>query len=442
MPRLTHDALSDPQIRRLQPGSTPIEVRDGHARGLILQILPSGRKLWTVRYRYRGLQRRLVLGEYPTMSLAKARDAAEDARAGIRNGGDPVGERQAARQVPSDTVSALVKEYVAKHVQVKMRAQIEEERILDVEVLPRWKDRSVREITRRDVRELVAPIIDRGSPIMANRVLAVVRRMLNYGVRNDWLDANPASLIDAPGREVSRERVLTDDEIRRVWRLLSRQPMTSERAAPGRNRAKGTNNDPICPIAPHMAAAIKIRLLTAQRGGEVINMRWRDLDLEKGWWSIPGEFTKNGRVHRVPLITEAIKIVKEQQKRKQGKQNERDRNSAEKGPSDFVFVGSGVSARDRAKKAPSRIARVLKIDFRGHDLRRTAATKMAEAGVPRHHISAVLNHVDGGAAVTRVYDRYSYDAEKRKALETWARTLKSIIDEPQPAKVLSFEASA
>jgi len=180
------------------------------------------------------------------MSLAKARDAAEDARAGIRNGGDPVGERQATRQAPSDTVSALVKEYAAKHVQVKMRAQIEEERILDVEVLPRWKDRSVREITRRDVRELVAPIIDRGSPIMANRVLAVVRRMLNYGVRNDWLDANPASLIDAPGREVSRERVLTDDEICRVWRLLSRQPMTLERAAPGRKRAKGTNNDPIC----------------------------------------------------------------------------------------------------------------------------------------------------------------------------------------------------
>ncbi|MGH9204477.1 MAG: tyrosine-type recombinase/integrase, partial [Vicinamibacterales bacterium] len=278
------DSLSDQQVRKLQPGSTPIEVRDGHARGLILQVLPSGRKLWTVRYRYRGSQRRLVLGEYPTLSLAKARDAAEDARAKIRNGGDPAGERQAAREVPTDTVAALVKEYITKHVRVKMRGCAEEERVLNVDVLPFWKDRSVRELTRRDVRALVAPIVDRGSPIMANRVLAVVRRMLNYGIRNDWLDANPASLIDKPGNEVSRERVLTDDEIRRLWRLLSRQPTTAERAAPGRKRSKGTADDPICPVAPPLAAAMKIRFLTAQRGGEVIKMRWRDLDLDAGWW--------------------------------------------------------------------------------------------------------------------------------------------------------------
>jgi integrase len=439
MPRVTHGPLSDPQVRRLRSGSTPIEVRDGHARGLILQILPSGRKLWTVRYRYRGLQRRLTLGEYPTMSLAKARDAAEDARAEIRNGGDPAGERQAARDVPTDTVAALVKEYVEKHVRVKMRGKVEEERILDVEVLPRWKDRSVREITRRDVRVLVTPIVDRGSPIMANRVLAVVRRLLNHGVRNDWLDANPASLIDAPGREVARERVLTDDEIRRVWRVLSHQPTTAERAAPGRKRAKGSAEDPICPLAPQMAAAIKIRLLTAQRGGEVTKMRWRDLDLDKGWWTIPGEFAKNGRAHRVPLVADAIAIIKEQQPKTEGCLTVRGRKNPKpnEADDDFVFVGSGASIRDRAKKAPARIAQELNIDFRGHDLRRTAATKMAEAGISRQHISAVLNHVEAGASVTRVYDRYNYDAEKRRALEVWARTLKAIL-ESAPGKLLPF----
>ena len=110
--------------------------------------------------------------------------------------------------------------------------------------------------------------------------------------------------------------------------------------------------------------------------------------------------------------------------------------------SDCVFVGIGGSVRDRAKKAPSRIPRVLKIEFRGHDLRRTAATKMAEAGVPRHHISAVLNHVEDGARVTRVYDRYSYDTEKRIALETWARRLQAIIDQQQPGKLLPFGPSA
>jgi integrase len=440
MPRVTHAALNDQQIRKLKPGATPIEVRDGLARGLILQILPSGTKLWTVRYRYRGAQRRLILGEYDAMSLAKARDAAEDARTQIRNGGDPAGERQTARQIPTDTVAALVKDYKAKHVRVKQRGWVEEERILDVEVLPRWKDRSVREITRRDVRALVEPVVDRGAPIMANRVLAVVRRMLNYGVRNDWLDANPASLIDPPGREVSRERVLTDEEIRRVWRLLSRQPTTAERGARGRKRSKGTDDDPICPIAHPMAAAIKMRLLTAQRGGEVIKMRWRDVDLQKGWWTIPGEFAKNGQAHRVPLVAEAVAIIKHQQQEQEKRSKATGADSSRSEGSEFVFVGSGASLRDRAKKAPSRIARALGIEFRGHDLRRTAATKMAEAGVPRQHISAVLNHVEEGSRVTRIYDRYSYDAEKRTALETWARTLQSIVAN-EPGRLLPFTAT-
>jgi integrase len=377
-----------------------------------------------VRYRYHGTQRRLVLGEYPALSLAKARDAAEDARTEIRNGRDPAGERQAARNEPTDTVAALVTDYVAKHVRVKQRGRVEEERILNVEILTHWKERSVRDITRRDVRALVERIADRGSPIMANRTLAVVRRLLNFGVRHEWVDANPAALIDKPGREQSRDRVLSDDEIRRLWRLLSRQPTTEERAAPGRKRALGTPDDPICPVAPPLAAAVRMRLLTAQRGGEVIKMRWRDLDLETGWWTIPAEHSKNGQAHRVPLVREAIVIIEAQ--RKDGDED------------DCVFVGTGASVRDRAKKAPSRIARVLNMEFRGHDLRRTAATKMAEAGVPRHHISAVLNHVEGGARATRVYDRYSYDTEKRIALETWARSLQAIVDQHDAGKVLSF----
>jgi len=137
VPRVTHSPLSDPQVRRLQPRSTPMEVRDGHARGLILQVLPSGRKLWTMRYRHRGSQRRLVLGEYPTLSLAKARDACEDARAEIRNGGDPAGERQAAREVPTDTVAALVKEYVAKHVRGAMSARWL--RLLSIAAAQSWR---------------------------------------------------------------------------------------------------------------------------------------------------------------------------------------------------------------------------------------------------------------------------------------------------------------
>ena len=163
---------------------------------------------------------------------------------------------------------------------------------------------------------------------------------------------------------------------------------------------------------------------------------------DTGWWTIPGEHAKNGRAHRVPLVPEAIAIIKSQQKDKQKQKKGTDEESIKHEKTDCVFVGIGGSVRDRAKKAPSRIPRVLKIEFRGHDLRRTAATKMAEAGVPRHHISAVLNQVEEGARVTRVYDRYSYDTEKRIALETWARRLQAIIDQQQPGKLLPFGASA
>jgi Arm DNA-binding domain len=123
--------------------------------GLVLSILPSGRKQWALRYRTQGKRRRLILGEFgdfPKLTLSKAREAAEKHRPQIREGIDPVAERAAAKAVPADTVGALCEDYVNKHVQVHHRRSDEEERILNVYVLPGWKDRSVRGLTRRDVR--------------------------------------------------------------------------------------------------------------------------------------------------------------------------------------------------------------------------------------------------------------------------------------------------
>ena len=156
-------------------------------------------------------------------------------------------------------------------------------------------------------------------------------------------------------------------------------------------------------------------------------MRWTDLDLDSKWWTIPGADTKNGEPHRVPLTERALELIRGQQK----EDDERE----------YVFVGQGASLRDRAKKAPSALARALGIDFRGHDLRRTAATRMAEAGIPRDHIAKVLNHVEGGPRATRVYDRHTYDREKRLALETWARALKGILEKTNDANVVSFSAT-
>ena len=128
----------------------------------------------------------------------------------------------------------------------------------------------MRELTRRDVRALIDRVVDRGAPIQANRVLALVRKMLNFAVDEDWIEGNPAARVTKPSPENSRERVLSDDEIRRLWRVLEHFPTTEERPAPGRKAAKGTKDDPICSVSPALAALLKVRLLTAQRGGELV----------------------------------------------------------------------------------------------------------------------------------------------------------------------------
>lgn len=414
MPRRTKP-LSDPRVRSLRPGTQRADYRDGHSPGLILTVLPSGRKQWSVRYVVAGKHKRHVLGDYPDLTLSKAREDAADLRPALRRGDDPAAAKRARTERPTDTVEALAREYLEKHALPRKDTGKEDQRVLDRDVLPKIGARRVRDLTRREVRDVIEAIAARGAPIMANRTLEVVRKMLNFGIKRDWLDANPAAGIEKPGIEVSRDRVLTDDEIRKLWRLLSHFPTTPEKQAPGRKRATSPKDDPFCPVSPTLAAVQKVRLITAQRGGEVVRMRWKDLDLDAGWWTIPREHSKNGQPHRVPLTDDAIAIIEAQQP------------DPDEREGDVFTSRQGARVVARLPKAGAACARALGFEFRSHDLRRTAATRMAAAGIPRESISAVLNHVQGGPVATRTYDRYDRDAEKRVALETWSRELARIL---------------
>jgi hypothetical protein len=115
MPRVLHRSLTDAEVKTLEPGPKARDIRDGAQRGLLLTILPSGRKQWTLRYRNAGKQRRLILGEYPGLTLSRARDDAEDARNRIRKGADPAAERRAAKAPAENTVGALADNYLQKH---------------------------------------------------------------------------------------------------------------------------------------------------------------------------------------------------------------------------------------------------------------------------------------------------------------------------------------
>lgn len=393
--------LNDRKVTSLKAARARVDYFDRSMPGFGVRVAPSGRKSFVLLYRVNRKFQRLTLGQYPKIGLAKARDLARDELQKSSIGRDPNDERKQARV---RTFRALGELYLERHAKRHKRSWREDasriRRVLD----PRFGDTPVVSLRRADVRQLLEDIVARGKLVEANRTLALVRKMLNFAIDEEWIDANPAGKMKRPGgREQSRSRVLNADELRTVWTYLQ-QP--APEALEELEQRHWTLN----------RAALMLRLLTAQRGREVINMRWRDVDGDT--WTIPAEFSKNKLPHRVPLTAAAREVI------------DALKADAPK-DADLVFVGVRGTRQRRGALDGLNVA-----DVRPHDFRRTAASTMASAGIARLVIAKVLNHVDSG--VTAVYDRHSYDAEKRVALETWARELTAIVTGKSADGVLPF----
>jgi integrase len=407
--------LNKREIEKLKPREGAYYVTDSETKGLQLRIAPDGSKTWSLRYRINGQQKRFTIGDFPLVPLndehpldangkrikgAEVRKGARTlAKDALANGNDPAAAKRQAREAAERerheaiTFQDLADEYIAKHAKKTKRSWKEDQRMLNADVLPFWKKRLVRDITRRDIRERVEAIAER-APIAANRVVALLSKMFTFALDREIITTSPAVKITRPGTEQKRDRVLTHDEIRTFW------TETEALEAP-------------------MRAFFRLRLLTAQRGVEVGTMKWPDLDLENGWWTIPATVAKNKLSHRVPLSQAVIDMLTALPRHKHTK---------------YVLDG----ARGKRQQAEAAATFTIK-DFRGHDLRRTAASLMAGSGTSRLVISKILNHVETG--VTAVYDRHSYDAEKRIALDNWARTLNDILKKKDGKKnVVMFAA--
>ncbi len=282
------------------------------------------------------------------------------------------------------------------------RSWREDERLLRREILPRWRNRKARDIKRRDVLELLDTIVERGAPIQANRVLALVRKMFNWGISRDILQANPCAQVKPPAKEQPRQRVLTEAEIRAVWVAFEQ-------------------------LGPVLGSVFKLRILTAQRGGEIQSMRWSDIELSTSWWTIPPGIAKNKLSHRVPLSEAARDILHRLRKTT--------------GDGEWVFPSPTRAGRHvvNVQKPASEVREISGVNFVPHDLRRTAASLMTGVGVSRLVVGKILNHVESG--ITSTYDRHSYDAEKREALEGWAKTLLDIVA-GKSSKVVGFRNRA
>jgi integrase len=396
-------------LDQLQSHGKRFEVFDALVPGLAIRVSATGRKTFTLYYRHRGRMRRLGLGRYPDVLLEKARKIATQHRGRIFDGADPAGEKQSEHTQDENTVQALYELYRSSK-EKNLRSWSEVRRIMEREVLPIWRHRRVVDIRRRDVRELVERKA-RIAPIQANRVLQRISAMFTFAVDQDWIEANPAWRVKKPGRERSRDRVLTREELRELWPALHETEAKNDDGTP-KPRLSETLND-----------MLVVMILTAQRRGEVCTMRWQDVDGVTGWWLIPAESSKNADPHRVPLTPIVLEILE----RRAAAKNRDER---------YVFSNHrSTCVADRAKKAAAILCNGgVSFHFRAHDLRRTAASYMGEAGVDRFHIAHVLNHRSvTHSTVTAIYDRYRYDKEKRAALEKWAEVLSSIVEvKPAP----------
>lgn len=410
--------FTDRFIMNLKTESKEYWKREG--QGFCIRIYPSGEKAWYYIYTFDGRKRFMRLGEggYPDVSLATARQKFEVARVQVKNGVDPLGEREQAKleRDRTPTVAAFVEEYINRYAKEHNRGWKEIHRALNAEIVSRWGTIKITDIRRRDLVVILDQIADRGAPVMANRVLAYTRKLFSYAVKRDILEANPFMGMDRPSKEVGRERVLSIQEIKTLWDNLDDANMSDS-----------------------IRRALKLILVTAQRPGEVIGMHRSEID--GPWWTIPAERSKNKQAHRVFLTPLALELIGD----KEG----------------YIFESTAYRGSDGAPKpfrvqtlttnikanlphsATSTVEDRLQVaHFTPHDLRRTAATRMAEMGITGDILDRVQNHISKqNQGVGHIYNRYSYDKEKRQALEMWERKLISITTGRPAGNVLPFNLS-
>ncbi len=405
-------------------GARPIELWDDLIRGLGFRVGHSGSRTFHVMTRVHGRQARHVVGPYPATKLKDAREEAGEIIRLARRGVDPREQRRQARREAEralrDSFAAIAQDFVERYQKPRNRRWADVDRTLKVNVAPAWGERPIASITRREVVELLERCAKERGPYSSNRTLAAIRRLFSWAVERDVIDTSPVANVKPVGKEVSRDRVLREHELRAFW--------------------QATDGDDY-PWSPFL----QMLLLTAQRRREVATMRWQDLDLdgEAPRWSIPREFVKADRAHDVPLAPQLVAILKDLPRHQ--------------GPH-VLTTGDGTApisgftglkrrldkrmldlVREGAEDDGDNPEKIALEPWRLHDLRRTAASNMAALGFPPHVVGAVLNHSPGGThGITAIYVRFRYDDERRRALSAWANRLMQIVTQAPPANVVAL----
>jgi integrase len=382
--------LTDAAVQKRKPGHKRVEIHDG--RGLYLVIQPTGAKSWAYRYRIAGQSRKLTLGPFPTISVTEARKLCGDAALKTQAGGDPALDHKTARAA-DDTFERVTRLFIERYARPKNRswkltaawlglAPDGDNLVLTGKgAIAKWGDRKISTIRQPDIIHFLDALVDQGTPVSANRTLSALRKLFNWARGRYGLSANPCDMVEMPGAETARDRVLDDDELGAVWRA-----------------ADAVNG--------HFGSVIKLLILTGQRRSEVAGTDWRELDLPTKTWKLPRGRVKNDNGHEVPLSAQALAVIDDVHR------------IAGRG---LLFTTTGrtpISGFTRVKAEIDALSGVK--DWTLHDLRRTAASGMARLGVQLPVIEKILNHTSGTfRGVVGIYQRHTYADEKRAALDLW-----------------------
>ena len=383
-------SLTAAVVERIRPPKAgQVDYFDKGFPGLALRVSYGSAKAWVYFYRLHGKLRRLTLGRWPSMDLASARNAWRDARRLVDMGENPA----RARPVAADSFGAVAAEWL-KRDQAQNRSVNLVRGIVERYPLPAWGDRPAASITRRDVIELIDLVADRGHLTMAHRLHAHLHRLFRWSVGRGILEMNPMADLPRQGEVVKRDRVLSDAELALVWKAAA---------------------DTEWPFGP----LFRLLILTGARREEIGALRWQEIQGDR--IELQGSRTKNSEAHTIPLSRQAAALI------------ERLPRVAD---CEFVFSTTGktpVSGWSRAKRLLDQTASNLNRkrtlpDWRLHDLRRTIATGLQRLGVNLQVIEAVLGHIAGSrAGIVGVYQRHAFGAEKRAALDAWARHVEGIV---------------
>jgi integrase len=385
---------------RLELGETDRVWWDEDISGFGIRLRDGGSRTWIYRYRIGSKQRSVILGSATAVPLAVARKNASGLAARIRLGEDPALDRDNARLEADNTFGVLAQQYLetrkaewrpVTHTEIRRHLTKYSKSLHRVPIAA---------VSQRNIANLLNAIAKDAGDVTANRVRGSLCALFGWAMREGIrLPEGNVAAVTNKREEKSRDRVLSDDELRTIWSAC---------------------------LDDDYGAILKLLTLTGQRAGEIAELRWDEVGDEQ--IRLPANRTKNGRAHTIPL-TEPVKMIL-------SRFNRYGRTCV------FGRVDTGFNGWHNCKQAlNARIAAAGKplAEWKPHDLRRTAATRMAELGVQPHIVEAVLNHVSGHkGGVAGIYNRATYDKEKREALNLWAEHVITTV-EGRAASVVSLK---